>query len=278
MNMTSGAIAISCAGGLFLGTADATTPKELKREPTVDGAALWVAVWGVQVAVATADRVYLRQPDGSWWWEWSSAGEHRNCSHSDHDYAGGAVEFTATVGAFDPSYSTSGGLWLGSEYGLQVWDLATGELRRVGRIEGLPSPNITVLLPSPAGSAPCGQAAPASSEPCLWMGTVRGIARHREEESKGERHHRWTYLRRKRWLPGDDVTAMASLGGGRLLVATADGVSVLEGQAYTLAQKADQYQAMVSPRHSRYGYVSECGLKTAGDLSGYYYKDSDNDG
>jgi hypothetical protein len=274
-NASSGEIALSCGDGLFLGTADATAPKALTRESAVDGGAIWVAAWAGRIAVATKDRVYLREPSGSWWWEWSSYGEHRNCSHSDHDYAGGAVEFVATVGAFDPGYGAAGGLWLGSEYGLQVWCLGTGELQRIGRTEGLPSPNITVLRPAVDGDAPCGQLGPTADCCCLWTGTAHGAARL---TSTAGGSSSWRYIRGRRWLPTDEITAMATLGEGRMLVATTGGISILEGRPYTLAQKAKHYQAKAYPRHSRYGYSSDCGLAEPGNLSSYFYKDSDNDG
>jgi hypothetical protein len=47
---------------------------------------------------------------------------------------------------------------------------------------------------------------------------------------------------------------MAALGSGTMLVATKEGVSLLQGKTYTLEKKAAHYQAMAHPRHSRYGY------------------------
>ena len=45
-----------------------------------------------------------------------------------------------------------------------------------------------------------------------------------------------------------------------------------------LVLQAAHYQAMVSPRHDRYGLVSDCGLDEAGNLSSFVLHDSDNDG
>lgn len=273
--MSSGEVAIGCDGGLFTGTAN-QSPKELQRKSTVSGTPLWVKTWGGYLAVATSQRVYLRNPDDKWWWEWSSAGEHRDCSHSDHDYAGGAVEFIATVGAFDPAYAGGGGgLWLGSEFGLQVWDLRSGELRRFGRDEGLPTSNVTVLLPVVAGRAPCGQDGAAKDCCCVWVGTTKGAVRKsgtggdgKGGDGKGKGglgSQQWTYLRGRRWLlAGDEVTALVALGGGTMLVATNAAVNLLTGHTFTLEKKAMHYQNVVMAaggRHSRYGYASACGLR-----------------
>ena len=48
------------------------------------------------------------------------------------------MEFPVTSGSFDPAFGEAGGLWVGSATGLQSWDLASGALRRYGRVEVRP--------------------------------------------------------------------------------------------------------------------------------------------
>jgi len=53
---------------------------------------------------------------------------------------------------------------------------------------------------------------------------------------------------------------------------------VLETEKMTLAEKSAYFEKLTRARHVRYGLVSDCGLRKAGDLSTYYLRDSDNDG
>jgi len=200
----------------------------------------------------------MRDPGGSWFWEWISAGDGRTCSGV---FYGGAVEGNITAMVFDLDSGTSGLLWLGGHLGLQSWDLSTGELRRFGRIEGLPYANITAMSVVQNGTGAG-----------LWVGTAHGALRYMHESE------RWRYYEGGRYLAGDDVSTVLATSRGVLIGAVSGGMTILETRVWTLAEKARHYQGLISPRHDRYGYVAECGLSIPGNVSSYFKEDTDNDG
>ena len=295
----SNELVVGCAAGLYTGMASAAHPAPLASTAAVGGApVLWSGAWSGYVGASTLDRMFVRSPSGAWWWEWASddgtAGGANGPSDCG-DASGGSVEFPVTVGAFDAAYGDGGGLWIGSSRGLQAWDLASGALRRYGRVDGVPETNVTALLVPSLDDAPCGLAtaagrgsveegAPAVS--CLWVGTAHGLARRLGPAASAGAYppapddgvDKWRYYRGRRYVLSDGVSALASLGGGRLLVASAQGVTVLEGQRYTLKKKAEKFQAMVEPRHDRHGYVGDCSMAQPGVVSTCALQDSDNDG
>jgi hypothetical protein len=194
------------------------------------------------------------------------------------------------AGAFDASYGTGGGLWLGHDRGLQVMDVVTGALRRVDPVvDGLPAANVTAILPA-------GAAAAAGDGGGLWLGTSVGVARRLQggefggDWKRGERE--WRFYGGNLWLPGSAdqwrVTSLVPLGGGQqegvgsgggqMLVVSGGGLAVFEPQAWTLERKAAHYQQMAAPRHDRFGYASDCVLRQPGNLSAFELVDSDNDG
>lgn len=279
VDSTSGAVGVGCALGLYMGKVDATSPPPLKPEPTFtqfdDGPVVVTASWGGYVAAATAQRMHWRRPDGAWWWEWVSAGVKATCSHSDASYAGGAVEGVPRAIAFDPSYGDLGGLVLAHEHGLQLLDLRSGALERVAPVaDGLPLANLTSAAVVPGG------AHVDAGGGSVWLGTSNGIARRFRSPSRGDGSTAatWRYYAGRRWMPGQLVTAVVSMGHGHVLVLTDAGAAVLHAEAWTLQKKAQYYHAQISPRHDRYGYVMDCGLRAAGDLTSFYHEDSDNDG
>ena len=278
MNASTGSIAIGCSSGLLAGVAAPSSPRPLARETSVPAAVIKTAGWGGHLVAVTAERLHWRGPDGAWWTEWISRGDASVCEHSDADYAGGAVEGVPTALAFDGATQQ---LYMGHSRGLQVLDLQTSALRRFDPIvDGLPVTNVSsACLTVVAGAA-------AGDGGGVWLGTEEGLARLPSSMTAGlgdSDAPAWQFYGGRRWLPSDGVRALVALratpaGGARLLVATTGGLAVLEPQPWTLARKAAHYQAMVSPRHDRYGLVSDCGLDEAGNLSSFVLHDSDNDG
>jgi len=279
MNASTGFIAIGCSSGLLTGVAAPSSPRPLAREASVPAAVIKTAGWGGHLVAVTADRLHWRGPDGAWWMEWISSGDASVCTHSDADYAGGAVEGVPTALAFDGAAQQ---LYLGHDRGLQVLDLQTSALRRFDPIvDGLPVTNVSSACLAVVEGAAAGDGGG------VWLGTEDGLARLPSSPTTqglggGVGASAWQFYGGRRWLPSDGVSALVALrtpsGGARLLAATSGGLAVLEPQPWTLARKAAHYQAMVSPRHDRYGFVTDCGLDTAGDLSSYVLHDSDNDG
>jgi hypothetical protein len=105
-----------------------------------------------------------------------------------------------------------------------------------------------------------------------WFGTDRG-AIHFDGQ-------RWAYRQGRRWLPGDDVKAVAIGAHGEVWLATLAGVGVIRRTPLTLADKAHRFVEAIEQRHLRteWGFVNRAVLDQPGDVSAWLQTDSDNDG
>lgn len=104
----------------------------------------------------------------------------------------------------------------------------------------------------------------------LWLGSDRGAVRW----SGG----RFEYYGGKRWLPDDRIEAVECLPDSSVRLWTAAGVSHVRFPLFTLAQKAEHYEALTDARHRRFGFVTGCRLARPGDLSDTRHCIDDNDG
>lgn len=147
-------------------------------------------------------------------------------------------------------------LWIGTDRGLNVWR-SDGVMEAFTGTQGLPLAAITALANVDAGALAG-----------LWIGAERGVAHFADGV--------WSYFAGRRWLPDDEVTALAS--GERLWVATANGLSRLRGASMTLAQKSNHYRTSDRARHERLGLVTPCDLDVPGDLSTYRLRATAHDG
>ena len=146
-----------------------------------------------------------------------------------------------------------------------VWSARTGAIEsRVGErvktytpADGLPYDKITSI---------------AAGEGGVWFATPRGAIRF---DGKN-----WEYRQGLRWLPDDDVRAIAVEANGNAWFATKKGVGLIERRSITLAEKAKFFEDEIDLRHRRtpYGYVLGVRLKRPGDKSEWMQQDSDNDG
>jgi hypothetical protein len=82
----------------------------------------------------------------------------------------------------------------------------------------------------------------------------------------------------RRFLPCDDVQAIATDGGSGVFVKTSCGYSHLKFSPFRLSQKAAYFESRVAARHWRHGLVADSHLKTPGDLSSNQTFSNDNDG
>ncbi len=111
----------------------------------------------------------------------------------------------------------------------------------------------------------------AAADGSVWYGTHRG-AIHFDGEI-------WEYRQGLRWLPDDDVRAVATTGTTAWF-ATKAGVASISEQRTTLAAKARFFEDEIDRRHRRteYGYVLGVRVAKPGDASSWTQSDSDNDG
>jgi hypothetical protein len=107
----------------------------------------------------------------------------------------------------------------------------------------------------------------AASDGIEWTAAARGLYRDHKE-----------YFAGKRYMPDDEVLALAPDDARGMWVRTRTGVSHIELREMTLAQKAAMFEQRVTMRHDRYGLVADSHLAKAGDLTANELESSDNDG
>ena len=86
------------------------------------------------------------------------------------------------------------------------------------------------------------------------------------------------YFAGKRYLPDDEVVALAPDLSRGMWVRTRTGISHIELREMTLEQKAAAFEERIAWRHDRYGMVADSHLVKAGDLSTNQLESTDNDG
>jgi ligand-binding sensor domain-containing protein len=84
-------------------------------------------------------------------------------------------------------YDNTGNLWIGNQFCLNVRHQNL-IFDRVGGLEGLPYPNITVIAGDPRDG--------------LWVGTKTGVIRYRESDAAP---NKWKFMRGDRWIHGDGL-------------------------------------------------------------------------
>jgi hypothetical protein len=105
----------------------------------------------------------------------------------------------------------------------------------------------------------------------VWMGTPQGLVRTAHDGGV-------EYLASPRYLPDNDVRALAPDGAGGVWVRTATGVAHIDYRPIRLDAKAMELERIQSERHFRYGLVADALLDTPGELTRTHTGPSDNDG
>ncbi len=121
------------------------------------------------------------------------------------------------------------------------------------------------LLPAPAGlPVKPATASAKQADGSLWFGTSKGLLHQIGKD--------WEYRQGQRWLPNDEVLAVAVNARGDVAVGTAAGVGLIQIREISFAEKARLYEEAIDKYHRRteYGFVLERGPRGV--------RDSDNDG
>ncbi|HEX7729857.1 MAG TPA: hypothetical protein VF392_12520 [Terracidiphilus sp.] len=105
----------------------------------------------------------------------------------------------------------------------------------------------------------------------VWTGTPEGVVR---TASDGDAQ----FLASPRYLPDNDVRALAADGAGGVWVRTATGIAHIDYRPLKLDAKALELEQVQSQRHFRYGLVADAILDTPGSLAHTHTGPSDNDG
>ncbi|GIV10693.1 MAG: hypothetical protein KatS3mg020_0184 [Fimbriimonadales bacterium] len=161
-----------------------------------------------------------------------------------------------------------GHLWIGARSGLILGDGEGWFLSRevYDGTPTAPAAPTTELIP-PQGSIRCITFAPNGD---LWVGTPEGACRLR--------NGKWSYFGGKRWLPGNQVYAIAIDDQNRAWLATDGGVACLESVRMTLQEKAAHYERLIALRHNRNGFVTGGEWSDPNDPNSWKIEASDNDG
>jgi hypothetical protein len=138
------------------------------------------------------------------------------------------------------------------------------------------------LAPEPArlgatDGLPLGQlrAIALATDGAVWAGGDAGVLRFTGADHPWER---WHVFAGPRYLPDDDVQALAAGADGTMWVRTRNGISHLRYQPISLDQKAAAIEAIIAARHTRHGLVADSSLAEAGNLATSHQYPNDNDG
>jgi len=173
-------------------------------------------------------------------------------------------------------------LWVATNAGVDVRELNDEPVRRLSMprrgTTGVETNATDPLL----GHYPCGDIRAIAfkshaERPTAWLGTSEGLILLTHWSGGWPGTYR--FLHSKRWLPSDDVRAIAVGKNGNVIVGTSSGISILREESMTLAKKAAYYEKMVRDRHVRPpGLVERCRLRVVGDVHSFEPEDTDNDG
>lgn len=105
----------------------------------------------------------------------------------------------------------------------------------------------------------------------VWFGTTKGAFSLRPDG-------KYDYYNGERWLPGNQVTAIAEGPKNSVLILTTEGLGKICFKSMTLHDKAVFYEDQVRTRHIRNGFNASLDRMEKGNLATGYLSDSDNDG
>src|SRR2546423_5136897 len=151
----------------------------------------------------------------------------------------------------------------GARWGLEAEALVRESLPRVRLSfgDGLPVGHLRAIAIATDGA--------------VWAGGHEGLVRY---QSRPQAWDRWQYFGGRRYLPSDEVTALAAGEAGSIWVQTSAGVSHIEFRRFTLADKAAYFERRIIERHKRHNLVADSELREPGDLATSHQYPNDNDG
>jgi hypothetical protein len=114
-----------------------------------------------------------------------------------------------------------------------------------------------------------------ATDGAVWAGGSEGLVRYQDQPDSWER---WQYFGGQRYLPADDVIALAAGKDGSVWVRTGSGISHIQFRIFDLEEKAAHFEERISRRHKRHGLVAGSSFGEQGyPATGHQYP-NDNDG
>jgi hypothetical protein len=114
-----------------------------------------------------------------------------------------------------------------------------------------------------------------TSDGAVWAGGNQGLVRFTQAAHMWDR---WQYFAGMRYLPADDVQALAAGEDHSIWVRTSKGISHIELRQMTLAEKAAYFEQRIEARHKRHHLVSDSEFSEAGNPATSHQYPNDNDG
>ena len=114
-----------------------------------------------------------------------------------------------------------------------------------------------------------------ASDGASWTASTPGLLR---SDPRATPRDRTQYFAGRRYLPDDEVLALAPDNEAGMWVRTRTGVVHIELRRMTLEAKAALFETRIRERHDRYGLVASSTLAKPGDLSSNQLSSDDNDG
>jgi hypothetical protein len=152
--------------------------------------------------------------------------------------------------------------------GRHMWSLETDALvrdsvprARLSFGEGLPLDRLRAMAITTDGA--------------VWAGGDEGLIRYHNSPHPWDR---WQYFGGKRYLPADEVLALAAGEAGSIWVRTPAGISHIEFRPLTLADKAEHFERRIAERHKRHHLVADSELTEPGNAATSHQYPNDNDG
>jgi hypothetical protein len=115
----------------------------------------------------------------------------------------------------------------------------------------------------------------STTDGAIWAGGGEGLVRYANAAHPWDR---WQYFAGRRYLPSDEVLALAAGEGNSIWVRTPEGCSHIEFRLMTLAEKAAFFEQRIEQRHKRHGLVSDSEFAEAGNPATSHQYPNDNDG
>jgi hypothetical protein len=165
-------------------------------------------------------------------------------------------------------------LWIAEKNSIHK-RLNTGQLFRYGQHRGAILGNITSVEVSSNGMF-------------LFAGTKHGLMRLNlndvDSSKSGTSYSSWSLYTGPRYFPSDHITILKSIKNSfshdtdsSIMVITSDGISYIDNQLWSLAEKEVAMHSFQYPRHDRNGITAEVYLSTYGDLDTYTQAPEDSD-